>query len=151
MSTIGSSDEFFSLSASCPYEDVELPGGQIVRVRGLTTAERDDIETQIALRRQQRQRAKKNGKRVPPELPFRPALVIRTAINEAGDLLFKPADINRVAQMPAQLVSPLADAAIRLSGMRAEDVEELEGNSDETDEDDSSSFSPSPSGEPSES
>ena len=139
MSTIGSADDFFGLAAACPFEDVELPGRQTMRIRGLTTAERDDMETQIALRRQQQQKARKAGKRPPADIPFRPSLVVRTAIREDGSLIFKLTDVRRVADMPAQIVSPLADAAIRLSGMRAEDIEDLEGNFDETGEDGSSS------------
>lgn len=143
MSIINSADEFFSGTATCPYEDVELPDGRTMRIRGLTAAERDELEMAVAQRRQKRQKAVKNGKQPPADIPFRGALVARTAIREDSSLIFKPTDAGRVAAMPAQIVSPLADAAIRLSGMRAEDVEELEGNSDETDEDGSSFGSPS--------
>ena len=139
MSTIASADAFFGLAAACPVEEVELPGGSVVRVRGLTTAERDDLETQLALHRQKQQRARRAGKPVPPDLPFRPALVMRAAVDEDGNRLFVPADLHRLSAMPARLLSPLADAAIRLSGMRAEDVDELEGNSDATGGDGSSS------------
>ena len=105
MSTIGSAEEFFGLASTCPFEDVELPGGQVMRVRGLSTAERDDFEIKIALRRQQQLRAKKAGnKRIPPDLPFRPSLVVRTAIREDGSPVFQERDLQRVAQMPAQLV-----------------------------------------------
>ena len=144
MSIINSADEFFSAGAACPFEDVELPDGRTMRIRGLTAGERDELEMTVAQRRQKRQQAMKNGKQPPADIPFRGALVARTAIRDDGSLIFKPTDAGRVAAMPAQIISPLADAAIRLSGMRAEDVEELEGNSDETDEDASSFGSPSP-------
>lgn len=148
---IDSADEFFGLTAAAPYEDVELPGGKTMRVRGLTAAERDEVEFAIGMRRQQRAKARKAGKRVPADIPFRASLVVRATIRKDGTPIFKPGDVQRVAEMPSGVVSPLSDAIIRLSAMRAEDIEELTENFDETGDDDSSSSSPSLSDEPSES
>ena len=148
--TIDTADDFFGIAAACPIEDVELDGGRVVHVRGLTVAERDAFETSIANRQQAQKKARKAGKQVPPDIPFRASMVALCVVNAGGERVFDPRrHIQRIAEMPAEVVSPIVDAAIRLSGMRPEDVDDLEGNSDGTDDDGSSSSSHLPSDGPS--
>ena len=82
-----------------------------------------------------------------PGLDFRARMLVHTVCDEQGDLLFRKEDIPQLTALPAHLVDPLLEAAIRVNKMSDEDLEQLRKNS-EGRSDDSSSGSASRSGGP---
>lgn len=107
-----------------PVEDVEVPEwGGIVRVRGLTGAERDAFEAEIVEQR---------GKKISLDMQnFRAKLVIRSVIGEDGRRLFSDHDAHLLGQKSAVALQRVFEVAQRLSGLSAADVEELVGNFNE--------------------
>lgn len=104
------------------YEDVDVPEwGGMVRVRGLTGAERDRFEASIT--EQQGKRIKMNTANI------RARLVAMAAVDEAGKPLFVERDVAALGSKCASALDRLFDAARRLSGLSDGDVEELEKNS----------------------
>jgi len=107
-----------------PVEDVHVPEwGGMVRVRGLTGAERDRWELEgLRLRGQ---RLEMN-----PGLDnFRARLVALCVIDEAGERLFSDRDVPRLSEKSGAVLDRLFDVARRLSGLTAADVDDLEKNS----------------------
>lgn len=113
-------------------EDVEVPEwGGVVRVRGLTGAERDAFESEIVELRGKK--AKLNTQN------FRAKLVRRSVVDEDGQRLFSDHDAQLLGQKSASALQRVFDVAQRLSGLSETDVEELIGNFDEGQSDDSTS------------
>lgn len=111
-------------------EDVSVPEwGGVVRVRGLTAAERDQWEASL-----NRVEVRNGRTRVIPDRgTIRARLVSMAVIDPAtGQRLFSEADVGALAKKSAAPVSRIYDVASRLSGITAADQEELEGNSDGT-------------------
>jgi hypothetical protein len=105
-------------------EDVEVPEwGGVVRVRGLTGAERDDFEASVVEQRGKKTRLNMQN--------FRAKLVVRVAINGDGQRLFSDKDASRLGQKSAAALQRVFEVAQRLSGLSDQDVEELVGNFDE--------------------
>jgi hypothetical protein len=95
-------------------EDVEVPEwGGSVRVRGMTAAERDKFEQIMS------------GENV---ANIRANLVARTVVDENGERLFTDADIGELGKKSAQALDRVFDASSRLSGLRSQDIDELEKN-----------------------
>ena len=96
-------------------ETVHVPewGGDVC-VRSLTAAERGNFETVIS-----------NSPR-----DMRERLCFMTICNEAGDLIFQPIDLKILGEKSAAAIVRVFDAAFKLSGFGAADVEELEKNSE---------------------
>jgi hypothetical protein len=95
-------------------------GGEVL-VRGLTGAERDAFEAEIAERR---------GKKVQFNLRnFRAKLVVRTVVDEKGKRLFTDQDVKWLGDKSAQALSRVFDKAAELSGLSEDDIEELTKNS----------------------
>ena len=135
-------EAFFATTVAPQTEDVPWPeAGTSIRVRGLSGLERDRFEQAIFDNQQRRERArKKAGAKPVPAIPFRLALVVRAIVDEDGQRLFKDDEYTQVGErLPAEVTERVFDTARRLSGMSDKDAEELEGNSDETDGDDSPS------------
>lgn len=98
------------------FEDVTLRTGQVVRVGEMTGADRDRLEA-VWTDKAQKHRA-------------RAMLVVATARTEEGGPMFGAKDIDRVSGLPAGLIEPIVEAALRVNGFTAKDVEALEGNSE---------------------
>ena len=101
-----------------PRELVAVPewGGDVY-VRGMTGAERDKFELDLAQRR-------KLGK----STRFRASLVVATVCDEAGNPIFLAKDVDAIDAMPAAGLDRVTTIATRLSGIGADDAEELEKN-----------------------
>lgn len=109
--------------------DVEVPEwGGVVRVRGLTGAERDAFESEIVELRGRK--AKLNTQN------FRAKLVARSVVDEDGQRLFSDRDAQLLGQKSASALQRVFEVAQRLSGLSETDVEELIGNFDEGQSDD---------------
>ena len=115
-----------------PTEDVEVPEwGGTVRVRGLTGAERDAFEASIV-----EQRGKKTHFNM---VNLRARLVALSVVDEDGKRVFSDSDVKALGHKSAVALQRVFKAAQRLSGLTAEDVEELAKNL-ESDQSDDSTF-----------
>lgn len=115
------------------FEDVEVPEwGVTVRIKGMTAAERDDFEaSRITGKGKNRDVNLKN---------MRAALLVRVIVDpETDELVFTRADIFKLGEKSAGVLDRLFEKAQTLSGIRDEDVEELVGNSEPGQIDDSPS------------
>lgn len=104
------------------HEIVAVPGwGGSVRVQALTGTERDAFEESLAKRR-------RDGTREMSLANFRAKLVARTVVDERGTPVFSPQDVDLLGELDAADLQRVFDVAQRLSGMSAQDVEELTSN-----------------------
>ncbi len=105
-----------------PTRKVEVPEwGGIVLVRGLTGAQRDAFEMMFLNWRDKNQASLEN---------FRATLAAWCIVDEDGKRLFNDtSDVHRLAQKSARALERVFDAARELSGLTAQDVEELTKNS----------------------
>ena len=117
-------------------ESVPVPDwGGSVNVRTMTGHERAQLELQV-----NKANAKKNGQA--GLAVFRELLAVECIVDDAGAKLFTRVDIARLSQKSGRALDTVADVAMRLNGMKQEEVEELVGKSEPTADDDSSSDSP---------
>ena len=115
-----------------PAEDVEVPEwGGTVRVRGLTGAERDAFEASIVEQRGKTTHFKMEN--------LRARLVALSVVGEDGKRIFSDSDVKALGRKSAVALQRVFKAAQRLSGLTAEDVEELAKNL-ESDQSDDSTF-----------
>ena len=104
-------------------EEVEVPEwGGTVTVKNLTGKERDDYEASIVL--QTRAGVKVNMAQA------RAKLLVKTVVDGEGELLFTEKDIAALGDKSGSALQRVFEVASRLSGLSAEDVEELLGNSE---------------------
>lgn len=109
-------------SAAVPTERVTVPQlGGAVLVRGMTAGERDDFEAEGL-------RLSSKGNPAGHLKNYRARLLVQCCVDEQGNRLFKPADVDALTQQSAASIEVLIDAALRLCGMRKEDQEELAKN-----------------------
>jgi hypothetical protein len=115
--------------AASVFEDVPVPEwGGVARVKALSGAERDRYEASLATQR---------GKKMQMDMTnARARLVAIAVIDEAGQPLFSPRDAEALGEKSAAALDRVFDAAMRLAGMKATDLEELTGN-----------FTPGPNGD----
>ena len=99
-------------------EIVEVPEwGGSVRVRGLTGAERDAFEGETIQR---------NGRDVKTNTRnLRARLVVLSVVDDAGARLFAFHDIEALGEKSARALDRIFAVAMRLSGLRDEDVAEM--------------------------
>ncbi|MBX7264921.1 hypothetical protein KIF24_01870 [Micromonospora sp. Llam7] len=99
-------------------EDVEVPEwGGTVRVKGMTGAERDKFEAASI---------KGKGKNRDVNLAnLRARLVAASVVDEDGQPLFKPYDVENLGRKSAAALGRVYDVAQRLAGLSDEDVDEL--------------------------
>jgi len=123
------------------FADVSCPEwGGTVRVRGLTGAERDEFELDISRIR---------GSEVELRLQnARAKLVARSCIDDTGQRLFTDTDVTRLGHKSAKALNRVWGVARRLSGLTAEDVEELVQDFDGATAGEPDSVSPLPSAAP---
>lgn len=113
--------------------DVEVPEwGGSVRVRGMMGTERDDYEQKMVERR---------GNKIEANLTnARARLVSMCVIDEAGDRLFSESDVKQLGSKSAAALTRVYEVASQLSGLSADDMEELSENFSETTSADSPSY-----------
>jgi hypothetical protein len=106
-------------------ELVDVPEwGGAVRVRGLTGAERDAFESEVIQRK---------GRDVTTNTRnMRARLVVMSVVDEEGKRLFGFPDIETLGAKSARALDRIFSVAMRLSGLRDEDVEELTERFDAT-------------------
>lgn len=115
-------------AADVLVEDVEVAEwGGVVRVRGLSGSERDAFEADSILRKGRDVRMNMKN--------LRARLVAMTVVDEAGERLFGFGDVEALGGKSARALDRVFGVAMRLSGLRDEDVEELAKNfgSDQSD------------------
>jgi hypothetical protein len=102
-------------------ETVHVPewGGD-VQVRGMTGGERDALEDAVVTFRR--------GKKEVDLRKFRARMVAICVVGEDGQQLFSADDVDGLAEKSAVALVRVFDVANRLSGLNAEDVEELVKN-----------------------
>jgi hypothetical protein len=111
------------------YEDVNVPEwGGMVRLRGLTGAERDRMEASIA-----------SNPKKPNLVNFRAKMIAASVCDENGGPVFGTADISALGNKSAVALERVFNAAIRLSGMTDEDVKQLTEDLDDAPSDSSTS------------
>lgn len=96
----------------------DLPGyhGSVL-VRALTGEERDRFEASMFTRR---------GDKLEPNVHnLRAKLVAWTVVDDDGQQVFDPAEVELIGKKSAAALSRIYDAAARLSGLSEKDVKEL--------------------------
>lgn len=93
----------------------EVGAGAAIRLRSLTAKERDAYEQDVQIKT-------KKGYEIDPQ-HLREKLIIRTAVDERGELLFGEDDLPKLADMPSVVIVRLFRAAQELCGL-TEDAEE---------------------------
>jgi hypothetical protein len=100
------------------FEDVDIPEwGGVVRVRGMTGAQRDSFEGEMV---QQRGKSQVINLR-----NLRAKLVAKSLVDEKGALLFTAKDIETLGEKSASGLQKVYIVAQKLSGITTEDVESL--------------------------
>lgn len=104
-------------------QEVEVPEwGVSVWVRGLTSAERDDYESELL-------EITEDGDKVLHRENARAKLLVRAVVDEDGNRVFGDEDVEALGEKSGRATDRLFDVAQELSGVTEEDVEELAGNS----------------------
>ena len=113
-----------------PFEDVELPEwGETVRVRGLSSRERDTFEDEIL-----------DDEGVADVENIRARLLVRTCLDpETGKRVFTDDDADALGAKSAKPMQRLFSVARRLSALSEDDIEELVKNSESAPTDSSDS------------
>lgn len=103
-------------------EDVKVPEwGGVVRVKGLTAAQRDVFESQMVSMR---------GKDVSINMAgIRAKIASMAIVGEDGTRLFTEADVTALGEKSGAALDRVFEVVTRLSGISDGDVEELAGNS----------------------
>lgn len=107
-----------SLFSICPerrqIEPVDIPGAGRTYVRVLTVAEKDDFDKDV----------QESGG------VSRPYILIHFCCKEDGSPEFDGFDIDRINRMPAGIVEPIINAALKLNRLTPSDVEDVRKNSE---------------------
>jgi hypothetical protein len=111
------------------YEDVPI-GKRALRIGEMTAAGRDVFIS-----------AASEGA---PLSEFQARMVVATAINDVGDLVFTADDIANLRRLPPGILNELASTAARLNGIGQQALEDAEKNSEAAPSGDSQSDSPLP-------
>lgn len=97
--------------------DVDVPEwGGTVRIKVLSGFERDKYESSLA--------KMVKGQMVPDMVNARARLVALCAIDESGGRLFSDTEVVRLGSKSSKALDTLFDAASKLSGINASDIEE---------------------------
>ena len=109
------------LATGLPTETVDVPewGGKVIS-RGLSASQLDDYQQGMV-------ETGPNGKsRTKTKLDnVRAGLVVLCAVDEKGELIFKPSDAKALGEKDAAVIDRLWDVARKLCGMSTEDEERL--------------------------
>ncbi len=107
-----------------PAEDVDCPEwGGVLRVRGLTGAQRDAWEASI-------QKKLPSGEVVPDFTDIRAKFASHVVVDEMGVLMFTSAEVTRLSAKSAVPLDRICDVGKRLSGMSDDAITVAEGNSE---------------------
>lgn len=105
-------------------EQVHVPEWDLdVWVRGLTAAERDAYEAEVV-------QLDDAGDVHMDRQNARAKLVVKCTVDEDGQRVFEPGDVDLLGEKSGKAVDRLFDAAQRLSGITEEDLDELVGKSE---------------------
>lgn len=122
--------EFLSREAILAADDTQVEVVQIpqwggaVRVRGLTGRERAQFESVVTIKPTGSARKRRQtSAEVRDDL--RERLVAWCVIDQAGKRLFTNADVEQLRNKSAAALEPIVDAAMRLSGMADDDLDDL--------------------------
>jgi hypothetical protein len=112
------------------FEEVEVPEwGGTVRVKALSGAERDAFESSLT---------EQKGKKIRMKMQNVRARMARlTCVDENGKPVFQPSDEHWLGEKSAAALDRVFDVAMKLAGMRDEDIDELTENFTEGQSDDS--------------
>lgn len=101
-------------------ETVNVPewGGDVT-VKGLSGVERDAWEIAISM---------ENGKPTKNPRNIRAQLVVRAVVDSEGRKLFRSIDAEALGKKSGKALDRVYEVAARLSGIRAEDIEEMAKN-----------------------
>ena len=104
-------------------ETVPVPewGGAVI-VRSLSGAERDKFESSLIEGRGKDRKVNTDNTRA--------RFAAMVMIDQNGNKLFKPGDVAALGNKSAAALERVYEAGLRLSGMTADEAEELEGNSE---------------------
>lgn len=115
------------------YDEFQVPAwnNAWVRIRSLTSAERDKYEAGI--------NTQKNGKAVTNLEQARAKLVVMVMVDAAGNRIMSDSDVRALGGKNSDAVNFVFRRACKLSGIlqTEEDIEEVVGNSDTTPDSDS--------------
>lgn len=128
MSLLQNSDQIFAAAAKVKTETFHVDEWNCdVLLRELTGKERDKFELSTVERK---------GNSVKQNLEnLRARLIILCVVNEQGERVFNPKDIDRLGDLPATGLDRLFTKCQKMNGLRQEDVEELtEGFGDDQSE-----------------
>ncbi|GGM14335.1 hypothetical protein [Micromonospora yangpuensis] len=117
MTTLLNRDQILAVDDST-WEDVEVPEwGGTVRVKGMSGTERDKFEAGSL---------KGKGKNRDVNLAnLRARLVAASVVDEHGQPVFRPYDVEALGRKSAAALGRVYDVAQRLAGLTDEDVDEL--------------------------
>lgn len=111
-------DKLLALQSQIPTATVKVVGVGDVHLTGLTAGARDSWEQVVYL-------SKGKGTTV---RDVRASLVVRCIVDEAGARMFSDSEVVQISLMPAKVIDKLYEKCQALSGLGADDVEELEKN-----------------------
>lgn len=103
--------------------------GGAVYVKTLTGAEKDSFEQEISFSEEEREEAKKAGKKCMVD-NFRARLLVRCLCDADGNKLFDYDDVAVLGAKSAKALERCFEAAGELNALSKKDLEKLEKNSD---------------------
>ena len=132
-------EEILSRKGQLAWRDVPMPEwgpDASVRVREMTSAERVKVEVGMI---------QTKGQNTGPNLQAYPLLrgrvLAKSCVDEQGRLLFSEEDVHTLTELGAGAIERLFDVACALSGLSKEDVNNLVGESEASQNGDSPSDS----------
>ena len=107
-----------ALNATIPTAEIVIKGVGVVKVRSLTAGERDSWEQYVYNSRKPNEAVKN----------LRASLVVRAIVDDVGARIYGDTaeDMEEVSSLPAKVVDRIYRAAQKLSGLGADDIDELE-------------------------
>ena len=103
-------------------------GGEVI-IRTMTEADRSKIEASVI---------QQNGSNQSVNMErYKVKIVVASLVDEEGKRLFTQKNIDALRQKSARPINRIVNAAQKLNGISDDDVEELMGNSNETEDGDS--------------
>lgn len=113
------------------------PESWIMKLKGMTGAQRDHFEASMAPR---------GNSKKPNMENFRARLIVQCAVDEEGNRLFNTGDIKMLGAKSAKAISRVFDKCQEMNGLSDSDVEELTEDFGDGQSEGSTSDSRSPSG-----
>lgn len=116
MPILSKSDILAAVDAKIELVSVPEWGGEVY-VRGMSGLERDAFETSIVQQRGKSQQVNLSN--------IRAKLCATSICDESGKLLFTPGDVNELGKKSAIALQRVFEVAQKLSGIGADDIDEL--------------------------